>query len=167
MEGSFLRRKNEGYIRQISMPAQRLGKRANNKIYLLRRVVFIIAIVLTLSFIGRVVLSFFGAEYVSLALSGNMHYTDVQIYDALGKAGCKISSQTLEEQTSIYLKKHLSYIKDANVTKHVMKRMLTIEITEREPFAILRIDSTPDVSVNSDSSFFLVDTEGHVFKTYR
>ena len=163
MEGSFLRRKNEGYIRQISMPAQRLGKRANNKIYLLRRVVFIIAIVLTLSFIGRVVLSFFGAEYVSLALSGNMHYTDVQIYDALGKQLQNIVTDS-EEQTSIYLKKNLSYIKDANVTKHVMKRMLTIEITEREPFAILRIDSTPDVSVNSDSSFFLVDTEGHVLK---
>ena len=158
-----MRRKRDGYIRQISMPARRLGKRTNAKIYLLRRVVLIVAIVLTLSFIGKIVLSFFGAEYVSLELSGNMHYTDVQIYDALGEQLQNIVTDS-EEQTSIYLKKHLSYIKDAHVTKHVMKRMLTIEITEREPFVLLRVDSTANVSVNRDSSFFLVDSEGHVLK---
>ena len=145
------------------MPARRLGKRTNAKIYLLRRVVLIVAVVLTLSFIGKIVLSFFGAEYVSLELSGNMHYTDVQIYDALGEQLQNIVTDS-EEQTSIYLKKHLSYIKDAHVTKHVMKRMLTIEITEREPFVLLRVDSTANVSVNRDSSFFLVDSEGHVLK---
>jgi hypothetical protein len=145
------------------MPARRLGKRTNAKIYLLRRVILIVAVVLTLSFIGKIVLSFFGAEYVSLALSGNMHYTDVQIYDALGEQLQNIVTDS-EEQTSIYLKKHLSYIKDAHVTKHVMKRMLTIKITEREPFVRLRIDSTANVSVNRDSSFFLVDSEGHVLK---
>ncbi len=158
-----MRRKRDGYIRQISMPARRLGKRTNAKIYLLRRVVLIVAVVLTLSFIGKIVLSFFGAEYVSLELSGNMHYTDVQIYDALGEQLQNIVTDS-EEQTSIYLKKHLSYIKDARVTKHVMKRMLTIEITEREPFVLLRVDSTANVSVNRDSSFFLVDSEGHVLK---
>ena len=145
------------------MPARRLGQRTNSKIYLLRRVVFVVAIVLTLSFIGKVVLSFFGAEYVSLALSGNMHYTDVQIYDALGKQLQNIVTDS-EEQTSIYLKKNLSYIKDAHVTKHVMKRMLTIKITEREPFVLLRVDSTANASINRNSSFFLVDSEGHVLK---
>lgn len=145
------------------MPAQRFGQRANNKIYLFRRVIFIAAIVLTLSFIGKIGLSFFGAEYVSLELSGNMHYTDVQIYDALGKQLQNIVTDS-EEQTSIYLKRHLSYIKDAHVTKHVMKRMLTIEITEREPFVLLRVDSTANVSVKRNSSFFLVDSEGHVLK---
>lgn len=145
------------------MPAQRLGQRTNNKIYLFRRVVFIAAIVLTLSFIGKIVLSFFGAEYVSLELSGNMHYTDVQIYDALGEQLQNIVTDS-EEQTSIYLKKHLSYIKDAHVTKHVIKRMLTIEITEREPFVRLRVDPTANAAVNRDSSFFLVDSEGHVLK---
>jgi hypothetical protein len=92
-----------------------------------------------------------------------MHYTDVQIYDALGEQLQNIVTDS-EEQTSIYLKKHLSYIKDAHVTKHVMKRMLTIKITEREPFVLLRVDSTANVSVNRDSSFFLVDSEGHVLK---
>jgi hypothetical protein len=145
------------------MPARRLGKRTNAKIYLLRRVVLIVAVVLTLSFIGKIVLSFFGAEYVSLELSGNMHYTDVQIYDALGEQLQNIVTDS-EEQTAIYLKKNLSYIKDAQVTKHVMKRMLTIEITEREPFALLRIDATANTSVNRDSSFFLVDGVGYVLK---
>ena len=158
-----MRRKRDGYIRQVSMPARRLGKGTNAKIYLFRRVVFIAAVVLTLSFIGKIALSFFGAEYVSLALSGNMHYTDVQIYDALGEQLQNIVTDS-EEQTSIYLKTNLSYIKDAHVTKHVMKRMLTIKITEREPFVRLRVDSTANVSVNTDSSFFLVDSEGHVLQ---
>ena len=158
-----MRRKRDGYIRQISRPAQRLGKSTNAKVYLFRRVVFVLAVVLTLSFIGKIVLSFFGAEYVSLELSGNIHYTDVQIYDALGEQLQNIVTDS-EEQTSIYLKKHLSYIKDAHVTKHVMKRMLTIEITEREPFVRLRVDSTAKPAVNGDSSFFLVDSEGHVLK---
>ena len=157
-----MRGKRDGYIRQTSMPAQRLGKRANNKIYLLRRVIFIIAIVLTLAFIGKIGLSFFAAEYVSLELSGNMHYTDVQIYDALGKQLQNIVTDS-EEQTSIYLKQNLSYIKDAHVTKHVMKRMLTIEITEREPFVLLSVDSENAAS-HRNSSFFLVDSEGHVLK---
>ena len=145
------------------MPAQRLGRGPNAKIYLFRRVVFVGAIVLTLSFIGKIVLSFFGAEYVSLELSGNIHYTDVQIYDALGEQLQNIVTDS-EEQTSIYLKKNLSYIKEAHVTKHVMKRMLTIEITEREPFVLLRVDSSANISDNRDSSFFLVDSEGHVLK---
>ena len=158
-----MRRKRDGYIRQVSMPARRLGRGTNAKIYLFRRVVFIAAVVLTLSFIGKIALSFFGAEYVSLALSGNMHYTDVQIYNALGEQLQNIVTDS-EEQTSIYLKTNLSYIKDAHVTKHVMKRMLTIKITEREPFVLLRVDSTANVSVNTDSSFFLVDSEGHVLQ---
>ena len=158
-----MRKKRGGYIRQISRPAQRLGKVTHAKVYLFRRVVFILAVVLTLAFIGKIVLSFFGAEYVSLELSGNMHYTDVQIYDALGEQLQNIVTDS-EEQTSIYLKKHLSYIKDAHVTKHVMKRMLTIEITERDPFVRLRVDPAANASLNRECSFFLVDREGHVLK---
>lgn len=145
------------------MPRQRLGRRADTKTYLLRRVVFIVAIVLTFSFIGKAVLSFFSAEYVSLELSGNMHYTDLQIYDALGKQLQNIVTDS-EEQTANYLKENLSYIKDARITKQVMKRLLTIEITEREPFAILRFDFTTDVPADQNGSFFLVDSEGHVLK---
>ena len=158
-----MHKKRSGYVRQSSMPRQRLGRRANTKTYLLRRTVFIVAIVLTLSFIGKTVLSFFGTEYVSLELSGNIHYTDLQIYDALGKQLQNIVTDS-EERTVNYLKENLSYIKDVSVTKHVMKRVLTIEITEREPFAILRFDATADVPVDRNGSFFLVDSEGHVLK---
>ena len=141
------------------MPPRKLGKHPNAKIYRLRRIVFTVALLLTLAFITKTVLSFFGAEYVSLELSGNMHYTDLQIYDVLGKKLQNIVTDS-EEQTATYLKQNLSYIKDAYVTKNVMKRMLTIEITERAPFALLRIDPTD----GKDYSFFLVDSEGHVLK---
>ena len=141
------------------MPARQLGQHPNAKIYRFRRIVFTIAILLTLAFITKTALSFFGAEYVSLELSGNMHYTDLQIYDILGKKLQNIVTDS-EEQTAAYLKKNLSYIKDAYVTKHVMKRMLTIEVTERTPFALLRIDTTE----SKNYSFFLVDNEGHVLK---
>lgn len=141
------------------MPPRRLGKHPNAKIYRLRRSVFTIAALLTLAFIAKTVLSFFSAEYVSLELSGNMHYTDLQIYDVLGKKLQNIVTDS-EEQTATYLKENLSYIKDAYVTKHVMKRMLAIEVTERNPFALLRIDATD----RRDYSFFLVDNEAHVLK---
>ena len=141
------------------MPPRQLGKHPNAKIYRLRRIVFTVAALLTLAFITKTVLSFFEVEYVSLELSGNMHYTDLQIYDVLGKKLQNIVTDS-EEQTATYLKENLSYIKDAYVTKHVMKRVLTIEVTERAPFAVLRIDSTDGINY----SFFLVDNEGHVLK---
>ena len=141
------------------MPARRLGKHPNAKIYRFRRIVFILAVLLTFAFIAKAVLSFFSAEYVSLELSGNMHYTDLHIYDVLGKKLQNIVTDS-EEQTATYLKENLSYLKNAYVTKHVMKRMLTIEVTERDPFALLRIDSTD----GRNYSFFLVDNEGHVLK---
>ena len=148
-----------------------------------RRIILVIAILVTLSFAGKTVLSFFSAEYVSLELSGNIHYTDVQIYDVLGEKLENIVTDS-EEQTADYLKENLSYIKEVHVVKHVMKRILTIEVTEREPFALLGFGNTPQISqayissvqtlgnkssivsapLNGDISFFLVDSEGHVLK---
>ncbi|MDE0326213.1 MAG: hypothetical protein OXN27_20015 [Candidatus Poribacteria bacterium] len=154
-KSAFFGKKRSGYTRQSSMPARRLGKHPNAKIYMWRRVIFILAFLITLSFIGKIALSFFSAEYVSLELSGNIHYTDVQIYDVLGEKLENIVTDS-EEQTAAYLQENLSYIKDVHVVKHVMKRILTITITEREPFALLRFD---------DSSFFLVDIDGHVLKS--
>ena len=164
---TFFGKKRNKYTRQSSMPARRLGRHPNAKIYVWRRVVFVIAIVITLSFIGKVVLGFFGAQYVSLELSGNMHYTDVQIYDVLGEKLENIVTDS-EEQTAAYLRENLSYIKEAHVVKHVMKRILTITVTEREPFALLRFDDASKTSQShisgANSSFFLVDVEGHVLK---
>ncbi len=148
-----------------------------------RRIILVIAILVTLSFAGKIVLGFFSAEYVSLELSGNIHYTDVQIYDVLGEKLENIVTDS-EEQTADYLKENLSYINEVHVVKHVMKRILTIEVTEREPFALLGFGnisqisqshifsvqmlgnkpSTVSVPLNGDISFFLVDSEGHVLK---
>lgn len=148
-----------------------------------RRIILVIAILVTLSFAGKIVLGFFSAEYVSLELSGNIHYTDVQIYDVLGEKLENIVIDS-EEQTADYLKENLSYINEVHVVKHVMKRILTIEVTEREPFALLGFGnisqisqshifsvqmlgnkpSTVSVPLNGDISFFLVDSEGHVLK---
>lgn len=167
---SLFSKKRNGYTRQTSMPTRRLGKHPNAKIYMWRRTILLVAVIVTLSFIGKIVLGFFNAEYVSLELSGNMHYTDVQIYNVLGEKLENIVTDS-EEQTSNYLKENLSYIKEAHVVKHIMKRTLTIEITEREPFALLRFGNTFSKSSflmselpDGDSSFFLVDREGYVLK---
>ena len=162
------------------MPARRLGKHPNAKVYLWRRIILLIAVLVTLAFAGKIGLGFFSAEYVSLELSGNMHYTDIQIYDVLGEKLENIVTDS-EKQTAAYLKKNLSYIKEVHVVKHIMKRVLTIEVTEREPFALLGFSNTsplhmPKVQtlgnqlsavsarLNGDISFFLVDTEGHVLE---
>ena len=158
------------------MPARRLGKHPNAKIYMWRRIILVIAVLVTLAFTGKIVLGFFRAEYVSLEVSGNMHYTDVQIYDVLGEKLENIVTDS-EEQTADYLKESLSYIREVQVVKHVMKRVLTIEVTEREPFVLLglRNASQADKTLgnqssavsalrNGDISFFLVDSEGHVLK---
>ena len=128
-----------------------------------RRVIFVLAFLITLSFIGKIALGFFSAEYVSLELSGNIHYTDVQIYDVLGEKLENIVTDS-EEQTAAYLQENLSYIKDVHVVKHVMKRILAITVTEREPFALLRFDDATQTSASADNSFFLVDINGHVLK---
>ena len=180
---SFSGKKRNRYTRQTSMPARRLGKHPNAKIYIWRRIILAIAVIVTLSFAGKIVLSFFSAEYVSLELSGNIHYTDVQIYDVLGEKLENIITDS-EKQTADYVKENLSYIKEVHVVKHVTKRILTIEVTEREPFALLGFGNASQTSqahmlsvqtlgnklstisalLDSDVSFFLVDSEGHVLK---
>ena len=167
-------KKRQKYKRQTSMPARRLQQHSNTKIYLWRRVIFLFAIIVTVAFAGKIVLGFFNAEYVSLELSGNIHYTDAEIYNVLGEKLENIVTDS-EQQTSDYLKESLSYIKEAHVAKHLMKRVLTIEITERKPFALLQYQSSSETGSRAESpvqgsqfsdksSFFLVDTEGHVLK---
>lgn len=173
-------KKRRRYTQQMSMPARRLGKHPNARVYIWRRIILLIAVIVTLSFVGKIVLGLFSAEYVSLELSGNMHYTDIEIYDVLGEKLENIVTDS-EEQTATYLKENLSYIKEVHVAKHVMKRLLTIEVSEREPFAILGFSNASQAQpskghtfgthpavvsmrLNDDISFFLVDSEGHVLK---
>ena len=163
------RKKYTAYVRETSMPTRRLGKHPNAKVYMYRRVIFAVAIVLTFAFIAKIVLSFFATEYVSFELSGNVHYTEGQIYDILAKQLDNIVTDS-EEQTENYLKENLSYIKEAHVSKHVMKRLFTIEITEREPFALLRFYAgfkNPPVlgtGADQDCSFFLLDVDTQVLE---
>jgi len=77
-KSSFFGKKRNEHIRQTSMPARRLGKHPNAKIYMWRRIILVIALLVTLSFAGKIVLGFFSAEYISLELSGNIHYNDIQ-----------------------------------------------------------------------------------------
>ena len=176
----FGKKKQNEYTWRPSTPARRLGKHPNARIYVWRRIILVLAVLVTLAFAGKIVLGFFGAEYVSLELSGNMHYTDIQIYDVLGEKLENIVTAS-EKQTADYLKERLSYIKEVYVVKHVMKRALRIEVTEREPFALLGFSnasplhmpkghilgnhpSAVSARLTGDISFFLVDTEGHVLE---
>ena len=166
----FQRKKRSSYVRETAMPTRRLGKHPNAKIYVFRRVVFVVAIVLTLAFIAKIGLSFFSVEYISFELAGNAHYTEAQIYDILAEQLDNIVTDS-EEQTATYLKENLSYIKGAHVSKRVMKRLLTIEITEREPFALLRFyeglktPPIPGTTADRECSFFLVDVDAHVLES--
>ena len=134
-----------------------------------RRVIVVAAILLTFAFAAKVVLSFFSVEYVSFQLSGNAHYTEVQIYDILAEQLDNIVTDS-EEQTATYLKENLSYIKEAHVSKHIMKRLFTIEITEREPFALLRFykgfktPPVPGTTADRESAFFLLDANASVLE---
>ena len=142
---------------------QPVGRRTSSKVYLWRRLIFIIALVVTLSFLGKTVLRFFSVEHISLEIFGNLHYTEVQVYDVLGAKLDNILTNS-EEQTAAYLKESLSYIKDARVSRHLMKRMLTIEVTEREPFARLKYPSVR-TTPGRDNALFLIDSEGHVLES--
>lgn len=152
-----------GNMQYRARHGQPLGRRTSAKVYLWRRLIFIIALVVTLSFIGKTVLHFFSVEHISLEIFGNLHYTEVQVYDVLGAKLDNILTDS-EEQTAAYLKESLSYIKDARVSRHLMKRMLTIEVTEREPFAWLKYPSVR-TAPGRDNALFLIDIEGYVLES--
>ena len=163
------RKKRRAYVRESAMPARRLGRQPHAKIYMYRRVIVAVAILLSLTFAAKVVLSFFSAEYVSFKLSGNAHYTEAQVYDILAEQLDNIVTDS-EARTATYLKENLSYIKKAHVSKHIMKRLLTIEITEREPFVLLRFyrgfktPPVPGTKADRESSFFLLDVDAYVLE---
>lgn len=136
----------------------RSSPRRGAKVYLWRRLIFFIAVVVTLAFIGKTLLNFFSVEHVTLEVSGNVHYSTRAIYDVLGANLDNIVTESAE-QAAQYLKENLSYIKGARISKHLMKRVLTIEVTEREPFALLQFTVPPE------TQFFLLDREGHVLES--
>ena len=147
----------------LSSTAQQLGApRRGAKVYLWRRLIFFIAVTVTLAFVGKTLLNFFRVEHVTLEVSGNVHYTERAIYDVLGANLDNIVIES-EERAATYLKENLSYIKDARISKHLMKRVLTIEVTERAPFARLQFRASRHNRV--ETQFFLLDREGYVLES--
>ena len=159
-------------------PSHRIFKprQAHPSKYRARRMVLLGTLVVTLLFLGKIVLGFFDFEQVqvSIALFGNSHYTEGQIYDVLGKNLDNIVTDS-ETQTVSYLKENLSYIKDAYVSRSFVKRQLTIEITEREPFARVnhiildkpksKKTSKETIGRKSKNDFFLIDENGYVLES--
>ena len=94
-----------------------------------------------------------------ISVSGNEHYTQKEVIAALDLSPPQsdvytISSFEIEQR----LKQKLSYVKQAHISKNILKRSLTLEITEREPVALLKYPE------NDHLSFVLVDVEGYVLE---
>ena len=94
-----------------------------------------------------------------IAISGNEHYTQKEVIAALDLSSRRsdvhtISRPAIEQR----LKQKLSYVKQAHISKSILKRSLTLEITEREPVALLKYPGSSPVH------FALVDFEGHVLE---
>ncbi len=164
-------RKKDGPSHRIFNP-----RRIHKPRYRARRTIIVGIIVVTFLFIGKIILSFFNFERVSFALLGNMHYTEGQIYNVLGENLDNIITDS-ESKTAKYLKDNLSYIKEVHVTKNLVKRKLTIEVTERKVLAYLRLilvdDPTTDYSPigkkkqKKKEHLYLIDQEGYVLESIK
>ena len=100
---------------------------------------------------------FFHVKQISV--SGNERYTQKEVIAALNlrprQSDVHIISKSVIEQR---LKQKLSYVKQAHISKSILKRSLTLEITERKPLALLKYPE------NSRTRFVLVDFEGYVLE---
>ncbi len=100
---------------------------------------------------------FFHVKQISI--SGNEHYTQKEVIAALNLNPRQsdvrtISGAAIEQR----LKQKLSYVKQAHISKSILRRSLTLEITEREPVALLKYPE------DSRVRFALVDLEGYVLE---
>ena len=94
-----------------------------------------------------------------ISVSGNEHYTQKEVIAALDARLRQsdvytISGPVIEER----LKQKLSYVKQAHISKSILKRSLVLEIIEREPIALLQYPE------NGHIRFVLVDLEGYVLE---
>ena len=159
-------------------PSHRIFNQRKNRTprYRTRRMIIFAIVVVTLLFIGNVILGFFNFERVTFALFGNIHYTKGQIYDVLGENLDNIVTDS-ESKTAEYLKDNLSYIKDVHVTKNLVKRMLTIEVTERKVFACIKLllvddpatEFVPKINEKNQHKlyYFLIDQEGYILESIK
>lgn len=169
-------RLQKGRTHKRDGPSHRIfnPKGTRNPKYRARRMIIYGIVVITLLFLGNIFLRFFDFKHVkvSITLMGNTHYTEGQIYDVLGKNLANIITDS-EGKTVNFLKDNLSYIKDAHISKNLVRRELTIEITERTPYARLIhiIDNSKqkkhhnNTSINKNSEFYLIDEAGYVLES--
>lgn len=94
-----------------------------------------------------------------IAVSGNKYYTQKEVIAALDLSPRQSDVHTISRSLiEKRLKQKLSYVKQAHISKNILKRSLTLEITEREPVALLKY------SENSRISFVWIDLEGYVLE---
>ena len=94
-----------------------------------------------------------------ISVSGNEHYTQKEVIAALGLSSHQSDVHTISRAVvEQRLKQKLSYVKQAHLSKSILKRSLTLEITERKPIALLEYPE------NSPIRFVLVDLEGYVLE---
>ena len=94
-----------------------------------------------------------------ISVSGNEHYTQKEVIAALDSRLRQsdvhaISGAVIEKR----LKQKLSYVKQAHISKSILKRSLVLKIIEREPIALLKYLE------NGHVHFVLVDLEGYVLE---
>ncbi len=163
--------RNDGPVHRIIK-----SKGNHNAKYRVRRMVIVVSVLITMLYIGKILLGFFDLQHVhvSIVLADNSHYTEGDIYDVLGDNLENIIMDS-EAKTVTYLKDNLSYVKDAHVSKNYVKRQLTIEIIERVPFARLKHliltekRSKESNQQNTDkknaNQYYLIDDAGYVLES--
>ncbi|MYG00050.1 hypothetical protein F4212_13095, partial [Candidatus Poribacteria bacterium] len=72
---------NDGPVHRIIK-----SKGNHNARYRVRRMVIVVTVLITMLYIGKILLGFFDLQHVhvSIVLAGNSHYTEGDIYDVLG-----------------------------------------------------------------------------------
>lgn len=158
------KRRKDGPEHRIFKP-----KRIRKPRYRARRIVIYSTVVVTLLFLTKLFVGLFDIEHVHVIinLTGKSHYTEGHIYDVLGDNLQNIITDS-ETKTATYLKDNLSYVKDAYVSKNYVKRQLSVEITERQPFALVKhIQASGEVGkeMPKTDSFYLIDGAGYVLES--
>ena len=115
--------------------------------------VFVILFVILLPFISEKGL--FRVQEISL--SGNYYCTESDIYAIVDSQRDNVLTLAAKE-IETNLKRRLTYLKQVHISKNVVRRSLDIQITEREPFALLKCRLSDSVR------YVLVDLEGYVLE---
>jgi phage antirepressor YoqD-like protein len=124
-----------------------------------RRFMLGITFIVALLFVYHLIANQGGFRVKQVSISGNNRYTQDEIMTASGLNFQQnnvhtVSVNKIEKQ----LTRKLSYVKKVDISKDMMKRAVTIEITERAPAVLLKY------LIKGDALFALVDSEGYVLE---